>query len=296
MTIVMTERESDQLSFRAPKDLLVFLPTEKRRNSAESHRDGCLLGVAPMPSEKPVFPFSRVCRIIPQVNSSLYYELRRKKLMLPLECQAILFDLDGTLVDSTPQIHRLWEWWAQRNGIDTDTIVGGLQGRKGLDTIRALAPHLQAEREQQVLEAHELILMEGLQKFPGVADLLDQLPPERWAIVTSGSLRVAQDRLDRVGLAAPAVFITGDDVANGKPSPEGYLLAARRLGVDPAQCVVVEDSPVGVQSGKAAGMRVIAVTNSHPAEELRQADAIVRGLAALQVSAGPRGLVLQDGS
>jgi sugar-phosphatase len=200
-----------------------------------------------------------------------------------LRCRALLFDLDGVLVDSRACIEQVWREWAAARGRDPLPFIGIAHGRRTSETVRLVAPELDAKAEAAVLDAMEAVETRGLAPFPGAAELARTLPPERWGIVTSGSRPVATLRLGTAGLAAPRVFITADDVRRGKPDPEGYLAAARRLDVPPADCVVVEDSPTGVAAGRAAGMRVVAVPTTYRAEALAEADVRLASLAALRV-------------
>src|SRR5215207_9005221 len=165
-----------------------------------------------------------------------------------LTCEALLFDLDGVLVDSTACIEHTWRTWAARHGFDAAAVVRAAHGVRALETVRSVAPHLDAEAELAALVAHEAIATDGIWEVPGAAALLDGLPPNRWAIVTSGVRAVAEHRLRHVGLPVPPVMVCADEVARGKPDPEGYLAAAGRLGVAPAGCVIIEDAPAGLQA------------------------------------------------
>ncbi len=201
--------------------------------------------------------------------------------ILKMDCRALLVDLDGTLIDSAPHILRVWARWARRNGIPKETVLNAIHGRRGLDTIRLVAPWLPAESEQAALETEEISEMSDVRPYPGAVELMEKLQNRPLAIVTSGSRRVAEARLGHVGMAMPKVLICGDEINAGKPAPDGYILAARRLGMEPADCAVIEDSPVGVEAAKAAGMRVIAVTSTHRADELERADAVVSHLTKI---------------
>lgn len=203
--------------------------------------------------------------------------------MSTLNCQAILFDLDGTLVESTFFIERLWQDWGLRHGVTPQRMSEVMHGRPAVEIIHIVAPHLSIKDEIYALETDEISRMEGMRTYAGARELLSSLPPRQWAIVTSGSVRVATARLNYANLPRPEVFVTADDVKAGKPSPDAYLLAAERLHVKPADCVVVEDAPAGVRAGKAAGMNVIGIASSHSKEELRQADVVVGKLADIKV-------------
>lgn len=203
--------------------------------------------------------------------------------MLALTCQAILFDLDGTLVESNSFIERLWQDWGRQHGIAPQYMSEVMHGRRAREIIHIVAPHLPIKEEAYAMETAEISNMEGMQAYRGARGLLDTLPRKQWAIVTSGTLRVASARLNYAKLPTPEVFITADDVKAGKPAPDGYLLAAKRLNVSPADCVVVEDAPAGIQAGKAAGMKVIGIASSLQKETLSQADIVVRELADIKL-------------
>jgi sugar-phosphatase len=193
----------------------------------------------------------------------------------------ILFDLDGVLVDSRPNIEEVWRAWAAPRGLDADRFIRVAHGRRTSETLREVAPHLDIARETAALDAMEETATDGLVAIPGAEALLASLEPDAWAIVTSGSRTVATLRLTTAGLPIPAVLVTGDEVERGKPDPEPYITAARRTGADPADCVVVEDSPVGIAAGKAAGMRVAAIATTHRAFALAEADVVLAQLADL---------------
>ena len=193
----------------------------------------------------------------------------------------ILFDLDGVLVDSRPLIEEIWRAWAEPRGQDAARFLRVAHGRRTSETLREVAPDLDIRAETAVLDAMEEVSTEGLIAIPGALELLTSLRPDSWAIVTSGSRTVANLRLRTAGLPVPAVMVTGDEVERGKPDPEPYLLGARRTGTDPSNCVVVEDAPVGIAAGKAAGMRVVAIMTTHHASALRQADVVLPYLSGL---------------
>jgi sugar-phosphatase len=201
----------------------------------------------------------------------------------------MLFDLDGVLVDSRECIERVWRAWAAARGRDHRDFLRVAHGRRTSETVRLVAPELDAGAESAVLDAMEAVEASGLVAFPGAHELLAAIPSGRWAVVTSGSLPVATLRLGTAGIVPPAVFITAGDVRKGKPDPEGYLAAAGRLGLCPSDCIVVEDSPTGVAAGKAAGMRVVAVATTYPPDALAAADVRLPALAALRVRPGDDG-------
>ena len=207
-------------------------------------------------------------------------------------CEALLFDLDGVLVDSVVSVEHTWRVWAARHGLDLEAILRSAHGRRALDTVRIVAPHLDATEEIIALAAQEANTTQGLSEVPGARALLAALPPDRWAVVTSGDRAVAEHRLQHIGLPIPMVMVCGDEVTHGKPDPEGYLAAATKLGFAPADCVVVEDAPTGIDAAHNAGMWVIAVATTHYPAELRAADAVIDALSALTVRVRGHGLEL----
>jgi sugar-phosphatase len=193
-----------------------------------------------------------------------------------------LFDLDGTLVDSRVVVARHWALFAERHALALAPILAVCHGRRSADTIADVAPELDAAREAAILDAGEETDVDGLVAVPGALELLHRLDGTPWAVVTSGHRTLATRRLEAVGLPVPRVLVTGDEVVHGKPHPEGFLRAAEQLGVVPAACVVVEDAPAGVAAGRAAGASVVAVTTTHPAEALHDADLVVPDLCGLE--------------
>jgi mannitol-1-/sugar-/sorbitol-6-phosphatase len=209
-----------------------------------------------------------------------------------LECAAILFDLDGVLVDSTASVGRVWKRWAEQQGLDPDTVIRAAHGRRTIETIRLCAPHIDAEATLRIVEKMEIDDTPDLAVVDGARELLAAIPQGRWAVVTSGTRALATSRLKTTGLPVPAVVVTADDVSNGKPHPEPYLRGAERLGFEAGSCVVFEDTPAGIESGHAAGMRVVALTTTYPREKLRAAELIVPSLAGVQVTMTGQGLTL----
>jgi len=197
--------------------------------------------------------------------------------------RAVLFDLDGVLVDSTVSVERAWHLWAQRHALDVTAVLALAHGRRSVETIRLVAPHLSAEREAQVLDLSQAMDTSADRAVKGAAELLASLPAEHWAVVTSGPLVLATARLHAVGLPLPRVLVTADDVSMGKPHPEGYLKAAQLLRVAPEECIVFEDAPTGIAAGLAAGMMVIAVATTYGPTELATATRTVQTLADVQV-------------
>ncbi len=188
--------------------------------------------------------------------------------MTQLECDAILFDLDGVLIDSTSCITRHWEEWARGHGLEIAAVMQVAHGLRTVETMRLVAPHLDAEKEAERFTAAEVADTEGVETIEGAWSLLEGLPEGAWAIVTSGSHELARARLRRAGLPIPQTVVSGDDVRHGKPAPEPYLVGADRLGKAAERIVVIEDAPAGIEAARAAGMRVIGITTTHPREEL----------------------------
>ncbi|MGD0713519.1 MAG: HAD-IA family hydrolase [Gaiellaceae bacterium] len=188
-----------------------------------------------------------------------------------IEVGAVLFDCDGVLVDSAASVERAWRRWAEERGLDAHAIVAVAHGRRTEDTMRELGLDRDLRAEVELLERYEIADAASVSAYPAAAALLPALPPASWAVVTSGTRALATSRLTAARLPLPGVLVTADDVAAGKPDPEGYLEAARRLGRPPADCLVLEDAPAGVQAALAAGMRVVGLPTTHPADELREA-------------------------
>jgi mannitol-1-/sugar-/sorbitol-6-phosphatase len=196
--------------------------------------------------------------------------------------EGVLFDLDGVLVDSTAGVDRVWRDWARRHGLDPARTAHMAHGRRAIDTVRLLAPALDAEAELRELERREIAESHDVVGFPGAARLLAALPPQSWAIVTSGTRDLATHRLRTAGLPVPERMITASDLHVGKPDPEPYLRGAALLRLEPSRCIAVEDAPNGIASALAAGMPALAVPTTYPVEELSRATALLPSLAALQ--------------
>ena len=187
-------------------------------------------------------------------------------------------------------VERHWAIWAARHGLNFARVLEQVHGRRTVDTIRAVAPELDAEDEARDLNEAVVMDESGISAAPGAIELLHELPKDTWAIVTSGTRLVALARLAYVGLPVPACLITADDVDYGKPHPQGYATAARLLSASPSECVVVEDTPAGIASAHAASIRAIAVTSTHPPHGLTDADFRIESLQ--HVRAKPLGAKL----
>ena len=207
------------------------------------------------------------------------------------EGAAILFDLDGVLVDSTAAVERAWRGWAGRHGFLYEDVILHAHGRRTAETIAAVAPHLDAQAEALALEDDEVTRATEIASLPGAPDLLHQLVSASWAIVTSGSRRLASARIKACDFPSPRVLVTGDDVATGKPHPEGYIKAAQALGVPAANCIVFEDAPAGIEAARASGAMVIALTTTYGVGELGGADSHIDTLAQVSATIRPNGTI-----
>jgi mannitol-1-/sugar-/sorbitol-6-phosphatase len=203
--------------------------------------------------------------------------------LVTLTCQAILFDLDGVLVDSTPAVARTWTRWALAHGIDPQRTITHAHGRRSIETVRALAPELNAHEENLRVEQMEIEDKQGVTALPGAAHLLSTLPRDRFAIVTSATRSLAHARIGYAGLPLPEHLVTADDVIEGKPSPEPYLKGAQLLGFPASDCLVFEDTPAGIDSALRAGMSAIAVANTYSKSLLTAATEILEGLQTIRV-------------
>jgi len=198
--------------------------------------------------------------------------------MVTLPCAAVLFDVDGTLVDSTLLVERAAREWAAEHGIDAGEFLSGAHGRRTSDRVAEFLPPERVRAATEHLDELEATGTGGITALPGVLDLLTAMDGLPWALVTSMDTGQLAVRTQVAGVPLPSVVVTAEDVTDGKPDPSGYLLAARRLGVSPCDCVVVEDSPAGVAAGRAAGATVLVVTTSHDGAELTGADHLVPDL------------------
>jgi sugar-phosphatase len=196
---------------------------------------------------------------------------------------AIVFDLDGVLVDSMPAMRAYWTDWARRHEVSAEAVLAALH-LTAEELVRKFAPSLDASVEARATAAGQAKIETGIVALEGGRAIIDRLPQNGWAIVTSGRRELALRHLALGHLPVPDVLITAEDTPRGKPDPAGYLLAAERLGISPARCLAIEDSTAGVQAARRAGMTVVAVTNSHSVTEMVQANAIISSLASLRLT------------
>jgi sugar-phosphatase len=205
--------------------------------------------------------------------------------MTLIQCGAVLFDMDGVLVDSTPAVARVWTGWALEHGLVPHEVVRQAHGRPSLATIIELLPHGDHDSENREVERREIEDIVDVVALPGALNLLRAIPPERWVVVTSATRALAEVRLRAAGLPMTKYLVTASDLERGKPFPDPYLKGAEILGMIPADCVVAEDAASGVRSGKAAGARVLALRTTSTDGELLSAGAdwIADDLSALSL-------------
>jgi mannitol-1-/sugar-/sorbitol-6-phosphatase len=203
-----------------------------------------------------------------------------------MDCGALLFDLDGTLVDSTAVVQRTWAAWSSMHGFDPTKVLAAAQGRRAMDTVRQFVPAGDLLGEVARLEAIELSELDAVVALPGARDTLAMLTDQQWAVVTSGSRRLAFGRLEACHLPRPSVLIGAEDVGRGKPDPEGYLAAAMRLSIEPNDCIAFEDAPAGLLAAGMAGCTVVGLTTTHRADQLTGSftHGLVPSLASIRVA------------
>ena len=205
--------------------------------------------------------------------------------------RAFLFDMDGTLLNSIAAAERVWSIWAERHGLDVDAFLPTIHGARAVDTItRQALPGVDPEVEAQWITDAELNDVDGVVAIPGAVEFLKGLPADQWALVTSAPKALALRRLQAAGIPVPAVWVTAEDVANGKPDPGCYLLGAKRLGISIEDCLVFEDATVGIRAGEAAGADVVVVTSAH-LEPMVTAHACIKDYGDLYAERGADGLL-----
>lgn len=193
--------------------------------------------------------------------------------------KAVLFDVDGVLLDTGTFFEKIWREWAAERSLDPELVAVRAYGRRTDDTLREVAPHLDPVQERRLLDEAVLGRLGEIRPVRGAAELLPALIPGRWGVVSSGSRWFAQRCFQAVGLPFPTVAVFGEDVRNGKPAPDGYLAGAGLLGIAAAACVVVEDAPAGIAAARSAGCTVVALATTHPMELLAGADVRLPSLA-----------------
>ncbi|WP_129309392.1 HAD-IA family hydrolase [Streptomyces sp. L2] len=208
-----------------------------------------------------------------------------------LTARALLLDMDGTLVNSNAVVERVWRRWAERHGLDGDEVLNVVHGRQGHASMAVLLP--ERSREQNLADnarmlAEETADLEGVVEVPGAAAFLAALRGLPHALVTSADVALSTARMAAAGLVLPEVRVTAESVGASKPDPEGFLKGAAELGVDPADCVVFEDSEAGVAAGRAAGMRVVGVG---PRAGLYGPDAVVPDLTQVRTEPAADGTI-----
>ena len=216
--------------------------------------------------------------------------------IVTVETRGLLFDMDGVLISSTGSVVRCWQRWCRLYGMPNADQFQVPHGTRAVDIVRMLKPEFdeaQVAEGLHTIEELELVDTADLTVLPGVKALLQRLPPERWAVVSSATRRLLIGRLAAAGLPVPERVISGDMVERGKPDPEPYRRGAELLGFAPGECIVVEDAPSGVGSGLAAGSRVLGVLGTHPVDQLRAATWLTRSLEEVEVTAKAEGLELR---
>jgi sugar-phosphatase len=210
-----------------------------------------------------------------------------------VEAKGLLFDMDGVLVSSIGSVVRCWRVWAKQYDVPNAEDYKVPHGMRAIDIIRSLRPDIDPLQGLRDIEDLEIADTSDLKVLPGAKQLLESLPAERWAIVTSATRRLMLGRLEVAGLPAPERIISADDVERGKPDPEPYRRGAELLGYRADECIVVEDAPSGVGAGKAAGSQVLGVIGTHTLAQLHQADWVVQSLAGVVAASHNGGLELR---
>ena len=230
------------------------------------------------------------------MSQTLPLETETSVVPITVETSGLLFDMDGVLISSIGSVVRCWHRWCELYAIPNPDAFEVPHGKRAIDIVRMLKPEFSEAEVAEGLRVIEDLEIEDtfdLTVLPGVRPLLESLPLERWAIVTSATRRLLVGRLNAAGLPVPERLISGEMVERGKPDPEPYRRGAELLGFAPADCIVVEDAPSGVGAGIAAGSRVLAILGTHSPEQLQAATWVARSLNHIEVEATPAALHLR---
>lgn len=211
-----------------------------------------------------------------------------------IQATGVLFDMDGVLTSSIGSVNRSWRRWAEHYGLPDASTLAVPHGKRAIDIVAKLKPDVDVLEGLRLIEEMEIADGEDVKALTGVRTLLEALPAQRWAIVTSATFRLVTARLKAAELPVPERIISAESVERGKPDPEPYRRGAELIHAAPADCIVVEDAPSGVAAGVAAGCRVLGVLGTHDLEELLAMGAswVVRSLEDVRAEAGPQGVVL----
>lgn len=205
--------------------------------------------------------------------------------------RAFLFDMDGTVLNSIAAAERIWATWAADHGLDVEAFLPTIHGARSVDTVAKLRlPGVDPVAEAAAITQAEIDDVVGVVEIDGAAAFLQALPSQCWAMVTSAPLALAKRRLEAAGIPVPEVLVTAEDVVNGKPSPDGYLLAAKKLGVDAADCLIFEDASVGIRAAESAGATVMVVTSTH-SHPMSTPHASIQSYRGLQISLDNEGRI-----
>jgi len=206
-----------------------------------------------------------------------------------IRCKGVLLDMDGILISSIGSVERSWTKWALLRGVDPAYALSIIHGCRAIESVAILRPDLDSVAELKAIEDIELADGEGLTVLPGVLDLLRALPAGCWTVVTSATERIARLRMSSVGIPVPERLVTAENVTQGKPDPQPFLVGAELLGLAPGECVVFEDSVSGVKAGRAAGCTVVATPFSHPVDSLDAAHYLIEDVRGVTVNRLPGG-------
>ena len=210
-------------------------------------------------------------------------------------CAALLFDMDGTLVDSTAVVERVWGWWAERHHLPLLDVLAFSHGRPTRDTMEYFLPATDVGAEAQEMQRYEENQTDGILPVAGAKEAVLAARKGTWGVVTSAPRLLAERRLVAAGLQVPDVLVPVDEIERGKPDPEGYLKAAKLLRVAPDRCVVFEDTRPGIEAAEAAGMRAIGLLTTFPAEILG-CEWVIRDFRDIRLEHGAAGFEIFAGS